>query len=234
MTADRQHGHRSLKGTARMYALKKFFTLCMICLPLGMACTNPPARSSKHYTCQVTGEPEPGTAQEYLERGKKHIADGDPDCAFGACSEALRLDPRIAQAYACRGYVYVQRKEYEPALADYTEAIRLDPNQAYFYYSRSKLYRQKGSTDLALADLDTALKLTPAGSISAPQLYKERGDIYLDKGDYEGAVSDYTEAIRLKPDDSFFYEVRAKAYRKLGKNDLAAADERKAKELRAP
>jgi TonB family protein len=232
ITAEHQHSHRSFKRMTRMDALKKFFTLCvMICSLLGIACRNPLARFSKQYNCQVTGEGEPTTAQEYLERGKNHIGDGDPDCAFGACSEALRLDPRIAQAYACRGYVYVQRKEYEAALADYTEAIRLDPNQDYFYYSRSKVYRQKGLTDLALADLDTALKLTPKDSVFASQLYKERGDVYFDKGDYESAVSDYTEAIRLKPDYSFFYEERAKAYRKAGKPDLAEADEQKAKEL---
>jgi TonB family protein len=215
-----------------MDALKKFFTLCTIlCSLLGVACRNPLARFSKQYNCQVTSEPEPSTAKEYLERGKKHLGDGDPDCAFGACSEAIRLDPQIAQAYACRGYVYFQRKEYEAASADYTEAIRLDPNQDYFYYSRSKVYRQKGLTDLALADLNTALKLTPKDSTFASQLYKERGDVYFDKGDYESAVNDYTEAIRLKPDYSFFYEDRAKAYRKLGKNDPAAADEQKAKEL---
>ena len=215
-----------------MGALKKSFTLClMICSVLGVACRNPLARLRKQYTCQVTGEPEPRTPQEYLERGKKHIGAGDPDCAFGACSEALRLDPRLAPAYACRGYAYAQRKEYEAALADYTEAIRLDPNQDYFYYSRSKLYRQKGLIDLALADLDIALKVRPANSPAAEQLYNERGDLYFDKGEYERSIRDYTEAIRLKPDYSFFYEDRAKAYRKMGKNDLAAADEQKAKEL---
>jgi Flp pilus assembly protein TadD len=49
---------------------------------------------------------------------------------------------------------------------------------------------------------------------------------------YEKAIADFTEVIRLKPDRRKTYELRAIAYRKIGKLDLAKADEKKASELK--
>jgi Tfp pilus assembly protein PilF len=46
------------------------------------------------------------------------------------------------------------------------------------------------------------------------------------------AVMDHTKAIRLEPNNADFYASRAEVYRAKGQEQEAAADERKASELR--
>jgi TonB family protein len=205
-----------------------FITGCLL-LGLALACKNPLSSLTNQYKCQLAGKPMPQTADEYIKRGNEHLDNEDYNCALGACSEALRLDPKNAEAFACRGKAYEYKQEYDLALSDFDEAIQLHP-QELFYAHRSYVYWRKGLLDKALDDINLAMKLRPKDSPLIHD-YFVRGDIYSDMGEYDLAISDYSEAIRLKPYDRYSYDQRAKAYRKLGKDDLAAADEAKAKQL---
>jgi TonB family protein len=112
-------------------------------------------------------------------------------------------------------------------LADLNEAIRLEPDYLVFYGARSSIYQEKGMLDEAIADISKGIE-----ELDSHYNYSQRGDLYIQTGDYENAVKDFTEAIRLKPEHGDYYSKRAEAYRKLGKNDLAATDEQKAEELK--
>ena len=57
------------------------------------------------------------------------------------------------------------------------------------------------------------------------------GLAYLNKKDYDKAIADSSKAIEINPQIAIGYINRAIAYRATGKNDLADADEKKAKEL---
>ena len=54
---------------------------------------------------------------------------------------------------------------------------------------------------------------------------------YLNKKDYVNAITDSSKAIEINPQNAAGYVNRGIAYRATGKNDLAAADEQKVKEL---
>lgn len=129
----------------------------------------------------------------------------------------------------------------------FEKAIMLDPNNAKSYYCRafitinySKERNYDSSLDLViypdtiLGDLNKALELDPQMAAA----YTARGIFYFNdisniKGKYtEQSIRDFTKAIKLSPKDQNNYVFRAKAYRKLGKTDLAAADDRKAEELK--
>ena len=58
-----------------------------------------------------------------------------------------------------------------------------------------------------------------------------RGTVCWVKGKLDKAVAHFTEAIRLAPTRPEPYLRRAAAYRSLGEEEKAAADERKAQEL---
>ncbi len=49
--------------------------------------------------------------------------------------------------------------------------------------------------------------------------------------EYTEALADFTRSIELYPQESVFID-RANVYRKMGKIDLAEADERRARELK--
>ncbi len=200
----------------------------------GLACkNNPVAKFTKQYTCEISGETEPQTSDEYLERAGKHYelnnySDTYDECAFGACAEAVRLDPNNAKALSCRGNFYRLLKNYDAALEDLNESIRLFPDDPTSYQIRSRIYKAKEMYDEAIADQSRAIDIYSREDYQSAYNYFERGELYFLKGDYENTVRDFSEVIRLKPDFENIYTRRAEAYRKLGKYDLADADDRKA------
>ncbi|MEP6924406.1 MAG: tetratricopeptide repeat protein [Pyrinomonadaceae bacterium] len=214
-----------------MKNLTAVFCVLSLLVFFGLACKNNPlAKYTKQYHCEILGEPEPQTSDDYLKRAAKHYelnnyADAFDECAFGACAEAVRLDPNNAQALACRGNFYRLLKKYDEALADLNESIRLSPEAATSYQIRSVIYKDRKMYDEAIADQTGAIKIHAEADYQSPYNYEERGELYFLKGDYENAVRDYSKVISIKPDLENIYAKRAEAYRKLGKKDLADADE---------
>jgi TonB family protein len=215
--------------------MKNLITFCFIFSLLlvgGPACKNNPlAKFTKQYKCTLPNEPEPQTSDEYYKRASKHMELSNnlgsfDECAFGAASEAVRLDPKNADALGMRGFLYSAKQDYDSALSDLNEAIRLKPDNPFFYKIRSSIYERQNRFDKAIEDYSAAMK-TDATHYD----YAKRGGLYFKNNDFENALKDYTEAVRLKPDNESYYTMRAEIYRKLGKTTEANADELKAKEF---
>ena len=51
-------------------------------------------------------------------------------------------------------------------------------------------------------------------------------------GDYQGAIDDYSKAIKIYPNEAYLYNYRAESKRKLGDNEGADEDDRKAEKLK--
>jgi TonB family protein len=218
--------------------MKKFTALAIAALLIsiaGLACQNNPfTAGTKQYKCEISGQPDPVTADDFLKRGFKHYADNnfendEGDCALNACSEAVRLDPKSADAYYCRATMYRDKGERDNAIADMNEAINLKPDNAAYYGLRALVYADTNAYDKALADMLKKIELLKSEATHYD--YNSRGDFYFELGKYDDALKDYSEAIRLKPDYQYHYADRANVYEKLGKNDLAAADKKKFEEL---
>jgi TonB family protein len=239
--------------------MRNLSTICGVTLLLvfvGLGCKyNPLAKYTKQYNCTIAGEPEPQTSEEYLKRANRHIADNNysadyNECAFGAASEAVRLDAKNADALALRGFLYKARaalyrdekidadewkRSLELALDDLNDAIRLAPDRPNFYEIRMSIYDEGGFLDKSnkkvLEDLTKAIELSSPGK-SLLALYVKRADYYMFYENYENAVKDYTEAIKLEPEDAQLYSKRSQAYWKLGKQDLSVADDMKVFQLK--
>ena len=211
----------------------------LLALFVVLACKNNPlAKFTKQYNCTIAGEPEPKTSDDYVERAKKHaeIYSGEgatsfDDCALGALNEAIRLDPNNTKALVLHGYALRQKLDYDGAMRDFDKAIGIDPKNADAYHFRAGLYAEQNQYDKAVEAISKAIDFTPQDDYGLGYLYGNRAAYNSKKGDYENAAKDYTEAIRLKPDFKYFYTERAEAYRKLGKTDLANADDLKSFQL---
>jgi len=223
------------KFTKKIFYMKNLIAFGLslsLLLTGGLACKNNPlAKFTKQYNCTLAGEAEPQTADDFVKRGWKHIENNNyaetfDECAFGAAQEALRIAPQNAQALALRGFLYRTKRDYDSALSDLTEAIQIAPENFLFYNVRSTIYERKEMFGKAIEDL--SFVITKTGSHYD---YAKRGSLYFKTDDFENALKDYTEAIRLNPDYENHYTMRAEVYRKLGKNDLAEADELKVKEF---
>lgn len=207
--------------------------IILLVFAAGSACTNPLTKAAKQYTCVVNGETEPRSAEDFIARGRFHFERKENQCFFEACSEAVRLEPNNAKAYSCRGSGYLfHQKDYDKAIEDQTRAIELDPNNRTFFARRAAAYEEKKLFDPALADLDKSLKLSET-DVQKSSIFESMANVLYAKNDPDAALARADEAIKLNPTDNWNFATRAKIYRKLGKNDLAEADERKAKELEA-
>ena len=61
--------------------------------------------------------------------------------------------------------------------------------------------------------------------------HRHLGNVYAAQEQWENALKELSAAIKLNDEYSEAYKDRAKVYRALGREELAAADEAKAKEL---
>jgi TonB family protein len=214
-----------------MKNLLRLLPFILLILIVGLACKNPFAKLTKQYSCVVTGETEPRTADDFIERSRHHFDRKEYQCYFDACSEAVRLDSKNAKAYSCRGSGYFfYQKDYDKAIADQTKAIELDPNNRMYYSRRAAAYEENKLFDEALKDLEKSLELSETDRQKGFTL-ESMANVLYEKNDLDAALARVDEAVKLNPDDHWNFYTRAKIYKKLGKNDLAAADERKAKEL---
>ena len=187
------------------------------------SCSNPISRFTKQYKCQVTGQSDPQTAYQYVDRGMEHIRLNEFDCAYDACSEAIRLDSRLATAYACRGGVLNNQGDYFKALKEFEQAIKLEPNNGNFYYSRAQVNARLENDEVALADLAKAIDLI-SSELGRSIAFAERAKIYQKQGKLDATIRDYSEAIRLAPQFAYHFGNRGDVYLETQEYQKAIAD----------
>ena len=171
---------------------------------------------------------KPHMAVAYSNRAGAYAGLGQYDEALRDSTMAIELEPELSGAYINRGAAYNGLSQYDMAIADCTKAIELDPKNAAAYNNRGDAYSGLGQYDMAIADYTKAIDLAP--NIAAP--HRHLGNAYAAQENWEKALAELTEAIRLKEDYIGAYRDRAKVWRALGKEALAAADEAKAAALK--
>jgi tetratricopeptide (TPR) repeat protein len=161
-------------------------------------------------------------AKDYVERGMKHVENGDVGSAIENFSEAIRLSPTPIKhfPYYLRGKAYYSKKEFDLAIADFDEAIRICGDEADYYLWRGVAYGYKKDDDRAIADFDEAVRINPKDAES----YYNRGAVYSRKGDSDHAIADYSDAIRLDPNMAKAYGNRGREYIAKDDYDKAIAD----------
>lgn len=175
---------------------------------------------------------DPKFAAAYVQRGQSLLALDDHKGAMVNLSKAIQLAPTDFEAYRLRGRIYFERGQYSKAISDFSVAIKYakSPNdKASMFKMRGKMYACLGTHDLAIVDFTKSISLKPLGSRAAFLL---RGNQYFAVKQYQKAVDDYTKSIAVANSDerNELYSLRAKAYEKLGKHDLARQDRAKAKD----
>ena len=95
----------------------------------------------------------------YLDKGNRHLAQGQFDEAIAAYTKVIELDPESVIAYSNRGEAYYSIGEYDEAIADYTRAIEMDPEFWLAYYHRGLAYESKGEYEEAASDYEKVIEI---------------------------------------------------------------------------
>jgi tetratricopeptide (TPR) repeat protein len=173
----------------------------------------------------------PKHARYYVNRGNASRDMGKKQEAVEDYGRAISVDPKFALAYANRGHYFAEIAKTDDALKDLSMAIELDPTYAEAYYTRAMVYRSRKEFGKAIPDLDKYIALNPGNDQYLADGYLNRGIAYVSSGKLEQAEKDMTKAIELSPSYVDAYKARAILYRQMKKENLAAADERKAAQL---
>src|SRR5262249_51146860 len=139
---------------------------------------------------------------------------------FGLIPHSLPLILFRGTVYSNRGFSHGIQSYFDRAIADFTEAIRLQPTSAEGYLRRGQAHGGKGTHDKPIADPTEAIRLNP----QLADAYFCRGIANNHLEEHQQAVSDFTHALSLQP-KGIYYQLRATAYRALGEETKAAADE---------
>jgi tetratricopeptide (TPR) repeat protein len=154
--------------------------------------------------------------------------------ALADYAAAISADPGYALAYANRGHYYAEISKAEEALKDLARAIELDPANPEPWYTRAMVYRSQREFAKAIPDLNKYIALTPSNPRYLADGYLNRGIAHASTGNLDLAMQDISKAIEAAPDYADAYKARATVYRLMKKNDLAEADEQKARSLLKP
>lgn len=132
----------------------------------------------------------------------------------------------LATNYVERAKFYAADHEWKKALKDYAIAITLYPEPSS-YIGCARMYTKLGDYDKAIEFCGKAISPESQDNQRA-QAYNLLAEIHLLQHKPELAVEDCAKAIAERDETGAGSYWRSKAYRQLGKNDLAKIDEQEA------
>ncbi len=177
---------------------------------------------------------DPKYAPAYFERAKaKQILIvykmADPASVLDDFDRALELDPQNIDFLTERAnFLLFSMSDEKRGLEDAALLIKLDPKNSAHFSRRGQVFHFAGRFTEAIRDYSAALELSPDDFL----IRHFRAQAYFNTKKYRAALADVNLLLADKTvKSSSLHELRAKIYRKMGKKTLAAADERRAKEL---
>jgi tetratricopeptide (TPR) repeat protein len=159
-------------------------------------------------------------ATDYFNRGLKSTSTRTKIKYF---SKALELAPTLTEAYEKRGILYFYQGKFENVIQDFQTYIKLSPPKAEAYRMLGMGYLKSGDYPSAIYNFTRAIKIDSKNAGA----YSNRAEAHFLTGNYDLTILDSSKAIDLGGDPRDIaeaYRTRAKAFRKTGRNELAAED----------
>jgi tetratricopeptide (TPR) repeat protein len=162
---------------------------------------------------------DPNNIDAYINRGSAYVRSGLVELGLADFSHIIRKHPAVVQAWYNRGTAFLAAEQYDAAIVDLSETIRLKPEFARAYCNRGLARLRKSDYEGALSDFEQGLK----EDARMPVCYFARGETRYKEGEYEEAVEDLTKGLEFSPAPQG-YEMRARAFERLGMSDKALSD----------
>ncbi len=185
------------------------------------------------------------TVEIYNKRGAIYLQHNIYDQAIKDFTAALVLSPMYSDAYLNRGQAYTEKEMPEEARNDFIQAIRtdyhpisyefVDRNVGWIYsYEKSgdneeeaAEFNRQGLKNLQTGKYKEAVASFTGAINSAPgdaATYINRGQAYMKLGQPDKALTDFNQGIRFDPLNSFFYYLRAHAWKEKDDPSNMSAD----------
>lgn len=141
--------------------------------------------------------------------------------------KAIENNPHLSYPYIERGYHLLEQADYAGALRDYNKALQLDPASPENWLNRGLAKEKLGDLRGAYKDFTQAITLAP----QMEKAWLSRANILTKQQRFNEALEDYSVAITYYPEYGIAWLNRAIVYHRIGQNEAACADTRKAAAL---
>lgn len=188
----------------------------------------------------------------YYLRGTTYLRLKKHEEALKDLARAIAFDPRDVDAMTTRAGAFIENRQFQKAIEDCTKAIKISPKDLVAYEMRAKAYEYAGMKEKAVADTTKIIQFSRdmddyvlrAGLFSRLKQWDRaiadyslmlkktpkdeailllRANCYMAAGKAQNAVDDLSTVITIEP-RAMVYNMRAAAYEKLGRVDLAKRD----------
>jgi len=174
----------------------------------------------------------PSTANDKIEsvdlmvKALECFKSTDLNCAIDYANRAIAKgsSDQYMQStrYSLRAKIWAEMGNYQNSVSGFETSIKLHPEFAEERYSDLARVRVKfGDLDKALTDAEKAVELKPDNFANI----QIRGEVHFARKEYDAAITDFTKSNQLFPFPDLV-KCRAEAYRRMGKVELAQADEK--------
>ncbi len=141
--------------------------------------------------------PEPKTAEEFVARGEKLLAEKEYDEALDAFQKATQLKPDLFSAQKGLGAAYAANYLPTQSLAAYEKALALKPNDPDVYYGIAVAKRGLLKLDEAIAAFQKCIELKPKGDVLI-EAHFALGEFFMILRPKD-ALAEFQQVQRLKP-----------------------------------
>lgn len=172
----------------------------------------------------------PNFGPAYALRANIYCAQDKNKLALRDVAKAVEIEgaDKNPDYYEVAARAHYQNGDPKGAIEALSRAIKIDPHEDSYWRMRSKMWTILHDEKKALSDVNNAIKVQSPKAIAN---WKVRGDIYMQQCKFDLAAADYSSAIQRiskgkdrDVDSEKLYSIRALAYQKLGRKDLAAKD----------
>jgi tetratricopeptide (TPR) repeat protein len=135
------------------------------------------------------------------------------------------LNPKMSEAFLMLGLTHLQMVRYEEAVETFKEGLVRNPDNADLHFNLGTAYDKIGRLDELIFEMEEAIRLDPKHADALNYLgytYAER-DIRLGE-----AVVLIQKALEIKPQNGYYLDSLAWAYFKLGRNQEALVEMKRA------
>lgn len=139
------------------------------------------------------------------------------------------IAPSLSVLYCTRAKLNELVGEHARAIADCTDAITLNQKDDDARMLRAQIYLATNKLPEAKSDFEQILRLNPNDELAAKQL----ATAHLQSKDYESACRLASQALSLDSHDWRTYLIRASAYDRMNKKELAGEDRKKSAQIKS-
>lgn len=164
-------------------------------------------------------------------RGEALVGE-DEAAALGDFERAIELDENNYKALFNRGVSRALADKFEGAKEDFDRVLALRPGFSKAWLNRAQLHYQQGQYREAIADYTQLVRLRPKDQSLLADALLGRGHCHYMLRRFPQAVADYNAVLEIDPGNVLAYTYRGDVRFDQQAYGLAAADYRRAVELR--